>query len=108
MDEILDRARAYRDAGADGIFVPGLAADADIEAVAAALDLPLNVLFMPGQHALARLAELGVARVSTGSLLFRVALGATVAAARAVATGGPLPADVPTYAETNGLSLRYC
>jgi 2-methylisocitrate lyase-like PEP mutase family enzyme len=107
IDQILARARAYRDAGADGIFVPGLAADADVEAVATAVELPLNVLFLPAQHTLARLAELGVARVSTGSLLFRVALGATVAAARAVAAGGPLPAEPPTYAEANGLSLRY-
>jgi 2-methylisocitrate lyase-like PEP mutase family enzyme len=105
--EILARARAYRDAGADGIFVPGLAADADVTAVAAGVDVPLNVLFMAGRHTFARLGELGVARVSSGSLLFRVALGATVAAARAVATGGTLPADVPTYAEANGLSLRY-
>jgi 2-methylisocitrate lyase-like PEP mutase family enzyme len=113
IDDILDRARAYRDAGADGIFVPGLAADADIAAVVSGVDLPLNVLVLSGKHGMpqhhtfARLGELGVARVSTGSLLFRVALGATVAAARAVADGGPLPADVPTYAEANGLSLRY-
>lgn len=107
ITEILDRARAYGDAGADGIFVPGLATDADVAAVATALDLPLNVLFMPKHHSFARLAELGVARVSTGSLLFRVALGATVAAARSVATGEPLPAGPPTYAEANGLSLRY-
>jgi len=107
IDGIVARARAYRDAGADGIFVPGLAADADVAAVATALDVPLNVLFMHQHHTFARLAELGVARVSCGSLLFRVALGATVAAARAVAAGGPLPADVPTYAEANGLSVRY-
>ena len=39
---------------------------------------PLNVLFTPGTRRSPRLAELGVARISTGSLLFRAALGARV------------------------------
>jgi 2-methylisocitrate lyase-like PEP mutase family enzyme len=105
--DILARVRAYRDAGADGVFVPGLAADDDIAAVAAGVDAPLNVLYQPGRHTLTRLAELGVSRVSCGSLLFRVALGAAVSAARTVVAGGRLPAEVPTYAETNELSIRY-
>ncbi|MEU2670750.1 isocitrate lyase/phosphoenolpyruvate mutase family protein [Streptomyces sp. NPDC007164] len=99
----LDRVRRYVDAGADGIFVPGLAREEDIAAVTAAVPLPVNVLHSPGLG-LDRLAELGVRRVSTGSLLFRAALNATVTTAVAVREGGPLPAGIPGYAEVDALS----
>ncbi|MEU9025556.1 isocitrate lyase/phosphoenolpyruvate mutase family protein [Actinomadura sp. NPDC048394] len=94
MDETLRRVRAFADAGADGVFVPGIAADDDVRAVVEAVDLPLNVLFMPGKTGVARLTELGVRRVSTGSLLFRKALEAAVASALDVAGAG---ADAPAF-----------
>lgn len=103
--ETLDRARRYLDAGADGVFVPAVAADDEISGLAEALPAPLNVLLLPGMT-VPRLAALGVARVSTGSLLFRAALAATVATARAVAVGEPAPAGLPGYAETNDLATR--
>jgi 2-methylisocitrate lyase-like PEP mutase family enzyme len=63
-DETLPRAQSYVDAGADGVFVPGLDEPARIEPLVAALPVPLNLLAgLP----LGRLAELGVRRVSTGS-----------------------------------------
>lgn len=100
LAETLRRVRAYADAGADGIFVPGLREPADIEAVVREVDLPLNVLHDPCGPGVAELAALGVRRVSTGSLLFRVALAATVDAARAVRDGTPVrAAGLPTYAE---------
>ncbi|MGW1771109.1 isocitrate lyase/PEP mutase family protein [Streptomyces sp. NPDC002104] len=99
----LERARRYADAGADGIFVPGMAAEADIAAVTAALPLPVNVLYEPALG-LPRLAELGVRRVSTGSLLFRASLHAAVGTALAVRDGGALPAGIPGYAEVDALS----
>ncbi|MFI8434803.1 isocitrate lyase/phosphoenolpyruvate mutase family protein [Streptomyces sp. NPDC079020] len=99
----LDRARRYVDAGADGIFVPGLAREEDIAAVTAAVPVPVNVLHLPALG-LDRLAELGVRRVSTGSLLFRAALHATVTTALAVREGGPLPTGIPGYAEVDALS----
>ena len=99
----LDRARRYLDAGADGIFVPGLAREQDISAVTAAVPVPVNVLHLPALG-LDRLAELGVRRVSTGSLLFRAALNATVTTALAVRDGEPLPAGIPGYAEVDALS----
>src|SRR5206468_1815556 len=43
----LDRARRYVDAGADGIFVPGLVREEDIAAVTAAVPVPVNVLHLP-------------------------------------------------------------
>ena len=79
LTETLERAKAYVDAGADGIFVPGVKEEREIAALAEAIPLPLNVLL--GAIAVPRLAELGVARISTGSLLYRTALGAAAAAA---------------------------
>ena len=60
--------------------------------------MPLNVLF--GAIPLPRLAELGVARVSTGSLLYRVALGAATTTAAAVRDGGR-GLDAPSYADVD-------
>lgn len=99
----LNRARHYVDAGADGIFVPGLAQEEDIGAVTTAVPVPVNVLHLPA-FGLDRLAELGVRRVSTGSLLFRAAIHATVTTALAVRDGDPLPAGIPGYAEVDALS----
>jgi 2-methylisocitrate lyase-like PEP mutase family enzyme len=99
----LDRARRYVDEGADGVFVPGLATEADISAVTAAVPVPVNVLYLPAVG-LDRLGELGVRRVSTGSLLFRAALGATVGTALAARDGRPLPEGIPGYAEVDALS----
>jgi len=75
---------------------------ADVERVVAAVDVPVNVLFLPGRHTVRSLADLGVRRVSTGSLLFRAALAASVETAVAVRDGGPVRADLPSYAEVNG------
>lgn len=99
-----DRLRAYVDAGADGVFVPGLAADRDIAEVVAAVPVPVNVLFLPGRTDPRAVARLGVRRVSTGSLLFRAALGAAVDTVRAVRRGSvPLTYEVPTYQQVQSL-----
>lgn len=83
----LERAETYLAAGADGIFVPGVTADEDVSVLVAEIPAPLNILFAPGQHTVSRLAELGVRRISTGSLLFRTAVQATLTAADAIRTG---------------------
>jgi 2-methylisocitrate lyase-like PEP mutase family enzyme len=94
----LDRAEQYVAAGADGIFVPGIATDTDIKAVVA-LGAPLNVLYLPGKHTVESLADLGVGRVSTGSLLFRTALHAVTETATAIRDGKPITGNVPGYRE---------
>jgi 2-methylisocitrate lyase-like PEP mutase family enzyme len=81
LDETLRRVVAYREAGAHGIFVPGLTELADVAVVASTAQAPLNVLWRP-DVSLAELAGAGVARVSTGSALYRTALGAALATAR--------------------------
>lgn len=99
----LHRIAAYTDAGADGVFVPGIATDADISAVVGDSPVPVNVLFLPAHHTLEGLASLHVARVSLGSLLYRAALHAAVTTAHAVADGAPVPAGLPAYGEIQAL-----
>ncbi|MFG2889851.1 isocitrate lyase/phosphoenolpyruvate mutase family protein [Streptomyces sp. NPDC048248] len=84
----LARAERYLAAGADGVFVPGVVADEGVSALVAEIPVPVNILFAPGRHTIRRLADLGVRRVSTGSLLFRTALRATLAAADSVRASG--------------------
>ncbi|MQY08514.1 isocitrate lyase/PEP mutase family protein [Actinomadura macrotermitis] len=101
LPETLRRVAAYQDAGADGVFVPGIADDADIQAVLDTARVPLNVLHLPGRTSLPRLAELGVKRVSTGSLLYRAALHAAVGTALELAGRPSLP--MPSYADVERL-----
>ncbi|RAG87504.1 isocitrate lyase/phosphoenolpyruvate mutase family protein [Streptacidiphilus pinicola] len=91
LAETTSRLAAYQDAGADGVFVPGLAEEGSVVAAVGATGLPLNVLAVPGGPSLARLAELGVRRVSLGSLLFRLGLGTAVDAAVRLRAGDALP-----------------
>lgn len=99
----LERLQAFVDAGADGVFVPGLAERDEIARLTAAVAVPLNVLYSPGKHTVRELADLGVRRVSTGSLLFRAALAATVRTAEAVRDGTAVPAGLPSYADAVAL-----
>jgi len=98
------RLDTYRQAGADGVFVPGLSDLAAIAALVKRLDIPLNILYSLSGPTLAQLGEVGVARVSLGSLLFRVALGAAVDTAVDIQAGRPVTGRAPTYAEVQGLS----
>ena len=66
--EALERARAYRDAGADCVYPIGVTDEATIAAFVE-LGAPVNILLGPGAPPIARLAELGVARISLGHYL---------------------------------------
>ena len=68
VGEALDRAKAYAVAGASGYFVPGLVDDAVIGRICDGVSLPVNVMVMEGVPSNARLAELGVARISYGPI----------------------------------------
>jgi 2-methylisocitrate lyase-like PEP mutase family enzyme len=87
----LKRAEAYVEAGADGIFVPGASDPGDLRELTAHIPVPVNVLVVPGLT-LAELADLGVRRVSTGSLPYRAAIDAAVQVAQNVRDGVPPPA----------------
>jgi 2-methylisocitrate lyase-like PEP mutase family enzyme len=71
-----ERANAYRAAGADVLFVPGVADAPTIEALVREIDGPLNVLATAGTLDVAELTRLGVARVSVGGGPYRTALAA--------------------------------
>jgi 2-methylisocitrate lyase-like PEP mutase family enzyme len=106
LSETLARVRAYAAAGADGVFVPGVTDDSAIAAIAAAVDVPLNVLYLPGRS-LGQLAELGVRRVSCGSLLYRIALGAGLRAVAAIRAGDSVDTSAtPSYAAVEALLPR--
>jgi 2-methylisocitrate lyase-like PEP mutase family enzyme len=92
-EETLRRAARYVAAGADGVFVPG-ATDPDLlRTLAAAIPRPLNVLAVPGRP-LSELGDLGVRRVSTGSLPYRAAMQAALDAVAAVRDGRTPPSAV--------------
>jgi 2-methylisocitrate lyase-like PEP mutase family enzyme len=74
-DEALRRLAAFRDAGADCVFVPGLRDAAAIGRLVKDLQCPVNVLAGPGSPPVPDLQRLGVARVSLGSAAMRAALG---------------------------------
>jgi 2-methylisocitrate lyase-like PEP mutase family enzyme len=76
FERTVERLRAYRGAGADCLFAPGLY-DRDIIAkLVKAVEAPLNILATPACPPLAELEEIGVARVSAGSGIMRAAMGA--------------------------------
>lgn len=82
VGEALDRAKAYAVAGASGYFVPGLVDDALIGRVCESVSLPVNVMVMEGVPSNARLAELGVARISYGPIPYVRAMKALEREAR--------------------------
>ena len=81
LDDTIDRLVAYRDAGADVVYAPGLTDLEQIATVVKAARIPLNVLALPLGPRLRELASAGVRRISTGSLLAGAAYGALLAGA---------------------------
>jgi 2-methylisocitrate lyase-like PEP mutase family enzyme len=79
----IDRAHAYAEAGADGLFAPGLADIGLISRLTAASPLPLNIMVGDLTPPLRTLAENGVARVSHGPGPYLIAMKRLEEAARA-------------------------
>lgn len=89
LAETLSRARRYVDAGADGVFVPGVTDSAVIAVLADDIAVPLNVMAGPGAPSVAELGAIGVARVSLGSGVAQAAYAVARRAALELAeTGG--------------------
>jgi len=74
-DEAVRRLRAFRDAGADCVFLPGVRDAATIGRLVSDLQCPVNILAGPGSPSVPELQKLGVARVSLGSGPMRATLG---------------------------------
>jgi len=85
LDEAARRAKAYADAGADGIFVPGLTDLALIEKFVRLTPLPVNIMVTQGVPDIADLARVGVRRVSLGPWPMMAAMRVIGQAAAAVA-----------------------
>lgn len=82
-DAAIERGHAYAEAGADGLFVPGVVDLKLIERIVRAVPLPVNVIAVPGSPAPRALAEAGVARISHGPWPYRAMLRALEEAAAA-------------------------
>ena len=102
----VERLRAYRAAGADCLFVPGVGDGETIGRLVRAVDGPLNVLAGAETPAIADLGRLGVRRVSVGSAPLRATLGLVRRIADELLRQGTytrMTTDAIPYAEVNQL-----
>jgi 2-methylisocitrate lyase-like PEP mutase family enzyme len=95
LAEAAERCAAYLEAGAPVVFVPGKLTEDEVAGLVDVLGpQKLTLIGVPGNPPLARLEELGVARVSYGPHSQRVALTALQQLVESVQAGGGLPDDV--------------
>jgi 2-methylisocitrate lyase-like PEP mutase family enzyme len=103
--EAVRRLVAFRDAGADCVFAPGLKDAETIGRLAKTVECPLNILAGVGTPSIPELAKLGVARVSVGSGPMRATLGLLRTIAEELKTSGTYSAleGAIHYADVNKL-----
>jgi 2-methylisocitrate lyase-like PEP mutase family enzyme len=102
----VERLNAYRAAGADCLFAPGLKDKEVIGKLVSAIDGPLNILAGPGSPALPEMKTLGVKRISVGSGPMRACLGLVTRIAQELQTTGSFQAIIEgqyPYSEANRL-----
>ena len=101
--EALRRLTAFRDAGADCLFAPGIRDCETINRLVGDLNFPLNILAIPGSPSVPELQKLGVARVSVGSGPMRATLGLVQRFAQEFKDRGTYGAleNAPPYDEVN-------
>jgi 2-methylisocitrate lyase-like PEP mutase family enzyme len=106
--EALRRLSAYRDAGADCLFVPGLMDLATIREFVADLNCPVNILAVPSSPSVGELRGAGVRRISLGSGPMRAAMGLLRRLATEVSIDGTysILRDAPSHGEMNKLMGR--
>jgi 2-methylisocitrate lyase-like PEP mutase family enzyme len=75
LEDTLSRARAYLEAGASSIFVPGVIDPALIKVLVREIPGPLNIMAGPGAPSAPQLFQLGVARVSIGGAAMLATMG---------------------------------
>jgi len=83
LEEALRRADAYAEAGASGLFAPGLRDPELIEKLCERSPLPVNILVLPDTPPAKTMAQLGVARISHGTAPYRQMIAALTEAAKA-------------------------
>jgi 2-methylisocitrate lyase-like PEP mutase family enzyme len=109
FERTVERLRAYRKAGADCVFAPGIRDAETIGKLVRAVDAPLNILLQPGSPKVTELEKLGVARVSIGSGTMRAALGTARNVIKALYEGSDFWkffGDAVPYDEVNRLLGR--
>jgi 2-methylisocitrate lyase-like PEP mutase family enzyme len=93
LDDTIRRLVAYRDAGADAVYAPGLADLEQIGRLVREVVIPVNVLVLAGGPSVPELAAVGVRRISTGSLLASAAYGTLVEEAHRLERDGTAPPE---------------
>jgi len=104
-EETVRRLAAFRDAGADCLFAPGVRDSQVIQRLVRELKHPINILAGPGSPSVPELQKLGVARVSLGSSAMRATLGLVRRIARELEGAGTYGTleDAPSHTEVNRL-----
>ena len=89
LDLVIDRLKAYSDAGADCLYAPGIKTREQISAVVKAVHpKPVNLLIGASGLSIAEAGDLGVRRISVGGTLARTAWAGFMKAAREIADKG--------------------
>lgn len=107
FSEVVQRADRYRDAGANGIFVPGPSDDDLIGRLADAISLPMNIMLLPNLSPAERLQALGVRRLSSATAPFRAAYAPLSKAATAFLKTGEASAWVAGAEGLGNLNQRF-
>jgi len=105
----IERLNAYKEAGAQCLFAPGVKDKATIAQLVSGVRGPLNILATVGTPRVADLEKIGVARISVGSGPMRAALGLTARIARQLREEGSfslMTDGAMTYADANQLFIR--
>jgi 2-methylisocitrate lyase-like PEP mutase family enzyme len=88
LPDTIARLQAFQEAGADVLFAPGVRDADSIRTIVNSVDRPVNVLLSPAGPTVPELADLGVARISTGGSLAYISYGAAADAARELLGAG--------------------
>ncbi len=88
LADTIARLQSFQEAGADVVFAPGVRDPGQIRELVGSVDLPLNVLALPGMPSVSELGELGVSRISVGGAFAYTAYGAALSAGRELLESG--------------------
>src|SRR5215218_2614203 len=88
LADTIARLQSYQEAGVDVLFAPGVRDLDTIRELVSSVDLPVNVLALPGMPSVARLAEAGASRISVGGAFAFAAYGAAASAGRELLESG--------------------
>jgi 2-methylisocitrate lyase-like PEP mutase family enzyme len=88
LADTIARLLSYQEAGADVLFAPGVRELDQIRELVSSVELPVNVLVLPGMPGVSELADAGVSRISVGGAFAFAAYGAAAAAGRELLESG--------------------